>query len=114
MKMVSCSYMSGLHSVPVVDRIPTDYIVWNVGDIFGDDGLVAICKILVGYSIDRDSVKALRVSPDDAKILRNAAAYGIGKKADAVSASKKTGKSWVMKRKVAFAKAALPVFDRVS
>ncbi len=107
----------------VVDRIPAGYFVWNIGSNMGHDEYILLCeKLYPGlkksdpeyYSINRDTLKAIKLDKEEVKLLRSAAGYGVCSKKDALSAIKRNAKSSLQKKKKALAEKAIGVFERIT
>lgn len=72
------------HVYELVTKIPKGFHVWNIGDNMGADDLIPICERVSNdrfsddyWKIKPETLKAIRLSPDDVKILRDAAMYGV-------------------------------------
>lgn len=84
----------------VVDFIPGNYQVWNIGDNMAD-GYLPLCMLVPGtYSIVPESLKAIKVEDADLlKLLRSGASWGVHDLKSCKKVMKrKTVKHWWDKR----------------
>ena len=73
------SYGGGFpkHCYKIVDRAPRDFIVWNIGDNLGNDEFIPFCqKIPNSYSINPNTLKAVKLPAEDVQVLRKVAGRG--------------------------------------
>ena len=54
----------------VVDRIPKNYVIWNIGSN-APEGYLPICKLKDKYNIDISTIKAIKIENSDL-LLRSA------------------------------------------
>lgn len=102
------------HSYEVVEKIPAGFFVWNIGRN-APAGYIAIAE--QGdeeYTINPDTLKAIKLNDDEITKLDNAASYGITnlEKAKKAIASKRSGRMADRKRVVALA--VIEIFERIS
>ena len=102
----------------IVEKIPSGFYVWNIGDnMKHDDYIPLACDLFPDdkndYTIDRDNLKAIHLTPEKVMRLRRAASYGIGnlKKCESVLKSKRSG--GMMTRKKELAKDAIDIFREI-
>ena len=103
----------------IVEKIPAGFFVWNIGDNMGLDEYIPICKDLhpedkENFEIDAASLKAIKLSINEVKALRQAASWGVNSKSTAEKAlkSKRTGYNADRKRKAATA--TIEIFERIT
>lgn len=103
----------------IVEKIPKNFFVWNIGENMGLDEYIPICKDLhpedkENFEIDTASLKAIKLPINEVKTLRQAASWGVNSKATAEKAlkSKRTGYSADRKRKAATA--TIDIFKRIT
>ena len=103
----------------IVEKIPSNYFIWNIGENMGTDEYIPICEDLHpedkdNYEINQNTVKAIKLSIEEVKALREAAHVGINSKKTAEKAlkSKRTGYNADRKRKVATA--TIDIFKRIT
>lgn len=66
----------------IVEKIPSNYLVWNIGENMGTDCYIPICQMLhpenkEDFSINQDTLKAVKITPEEFKKLQKAASYGV-------------------------------------
>ena len=103
----------------IVEKVPANFFVWNIGDNMGLDEYIPICKDLhpedkENFEIDTISLKAIKLPINEVKTLRQAASWGVNSKATAEKAlkSKRTGYNADRKRKAATA--TIDIFKRIT
>ena len=103
----------------IVEKIPIHYFVWNIGENMGTDEYIPICEDLHpedkdNYEINPNTVKAIKLSVEEVKALRQAASWGVNSKSTAEKAlkSKRTGYNADRKRKAATA--TIDIFKRIT
>ena len=103
----------------IVEKIPSNYFIWNIGENMGTDEYIPICEDLQpedkdNYEINQNTVKAIKLSIEEVKALREAAHVGINSKKTAENAlkSKRTGYNADRKRKAATA--TIDIFKRIT
>ena len=94
----------------IVEKIPTNYEIWNIGDHMQVAALVPLCQCDKSYSINPDTLKAIKMTPEEAAIVKKTSMwYGLGSaKACAKCLRRKSGKA---SKKIAAAK-ALAIFEK--
>lgn len=76
------SYESGqIISYEIVEKIPAGFFVWNIGENMGTDEYIPLCEYLHhedkdDYSINVETLKAIKLKTESIKILREAAQWG--------------------------------------
>ena len=103
----------------IVEKIPSNYFIWNIGENMGTDEYIPICEDLHpedkdNYEINQNTVKAIKLSIEEVKALREAAHVGINSKKTAEKAlkSKRTGYNADRKRKAATD--TIDIFKRIT
>lgn len=103
----------------IVEKIPSGFFVWNIGENMGTDEYIPICEDLHpedkdNYEIKTSTLKAIRLSREDVEALREAASCGVNNKATAEKAlkSKRTGYNADRKRKAATD--TIDIFKRIT
>ena len=67
---------SGSHEFEVVEKMPKDYVIWNIGDNMVD-GYLPIC-LCDGFNVTVSSLKAIKIDDaEELKLLRECAGYGV-------------------------------------
>ena len=103
----------------IVEKIPAGFFVWNIGDNMGLDEYIPICKDLHpgdkdNFEIDTASLKAIKLSINEVKALRQAASWGVNSKATAEKALKSKRKGYNADRKRKAAAATIEIFERIT
>ena len=106
-------------SYEVVGKIPTGFFIWNIGENMGDDEYIPICEDLhpedkENYEINPNTVKAIKLSVEEVKALRQAASWGVNSKATAEKALKSKRKGYNADRKRKAAAATIEIFERIT
>ena len=103
----------------IVEKMPKNFFVWNIGENMGTYEYIPICEDLHpedkdNYEINQNTVKAIKLSIEEVKALREAAHVGINSKKTAEKAlkSKRTGYNADRKRKAATA--TIEIFERIT
>lgn len=104
----------------IVNKIPSGYFVWNIGDNMGSDDYIPLCELFNpsdndGFQINENTLKAIKLDTNDVMSLREAASYGV---CDLKSAKRtfkfKNPKSYITKRKKEYAINTLEIFKKIS
>ena len=103
----------------VVDKIPSGFFVWNIGENMGTDEYIPICEDLHpedkdNYEINTRTLKAIRLSLEDVEALREAAHVGIVSKKTAEKALKSKRKGYWSDRKREQAAKTIEIFKRIT
>ena len=106
-----------LHTYRVVDKMPSGYIVWNIGKNMGHDEYIPICTPLptedCPYAINPYTVAAIKLPVDEVSSLRRAAQLGITslREAERAIRSRRSGRRTTEKRKIS--EKVRPIFERI-
>ena len=103
----------------IVEKIPAGFFVWNIGDNMGLDEYIPICKDLHpgdkdNFEIDTASLKAIKLSINEVKALREAAHIGIVSKKTAEKALKSKRRGYWSDRKREQAEKTIDIFKRIT
>ena len=103
----------------IVEKIPKNYFVWNIGENMGTDEYIPICEDLRpedkdNYEINPNTVKAIKLSVEEVKALRKAASVGINSKKTAEKALKSKRRGYWSDRKRAEAEKTIDIFKRIT
>ena len=106
-------------SYEVVEKIPSGFFVWNIGENMGDDEYIPICEDLHpedkdNYEINPNTVKAIKLSVEEVKALRKAAHVGINSKKTAERALKSKRHGYCSDRKREQAEKTIDIFKRIT
>ena len=102
----------------IVEKIPTGFFVWNIGDNMGHDEYIPLCKDLhpedkENFEIDTTTLKAIKLPINEVKALREAAHIGIVSKKTAEKAIKSKRRGYTSDRKRAAAELTIEIFRRI-
>ena len=104
----------------VIDKIPKDYFVWNIGEDNAPSGYLPLCQKLTqnkdDYRINPGTLRAIEVNPLVRRTLLNAAGYGINSKQSAEKElqRKREPKTYIAKMKRRYAETCLSIFETIS
>lgn len=103
----------------IVEKIPSNYFVWNIGENMGTDEYIPICEDLHpedkdSYEINTSTLKAIRLRREDVEALREAAHIGIVSKKTAEKALKSKRRGYWSDRKRKAATATIDIFKRIT
>ena len=108
-----------IQTYEVVEKIPAVFFVWNIGENMGDDEYIPICEDLHpedkdNYEINPNTVKAIKLSVEEVKALREAASVGINSKKTAEKALSSKRRGYWSDRKRAEAEKTIDIFKRIT
>ena len=103
----------------IVEKVPADFFVWNIGDNMGLDEYIPICKDLhtedkENFEIDSTTLKAIKLPINEVKALRQAANWGVNSKETAEKALKSKRKGYNADRKRKAAATTIEIFERIT
>ena len=103
----------------IVDKIPLGFYVWNIGENMGSDEWIPLAQDLnpgdkENFEINPETLKAIRLNPEEVQILRKAAGIGVNnlKAAEKALKSKRLGYWSDRKRKAA--EMTIDIFRKIS
>lgn len=102
----------------IVKKIPFNFYIWNIGKNMGSDEYIPLCQDLYpgiknNYSINPDTLRAIKLSKEEVEILREAAGWGVVSLKEAEKALKSKRKGYTADRKRAAAELAIEIFRRI-
>ena len=110
-------YINGHHDIfEIVDSVDSSYRVWNIGEYMGRSDLIPLCQMEDPIKIGRGTLKAVRLSECEVRILRDAACYGVSSLQEAREALESERGGWLTALQVIrkdLARKSLPVFERI-
>lgn len=103
----------------IVDKIPSGFFVWNIGENMGSDEYIPLAQDLKpgdkeNFEINPYTLKAIKLSVEDVKLLRAAASVGIVSKSTAEKAMKSKRKGYWSNRKREQAEKTIEIFNRIT
>ena len=103
----------------IVEKIPSNYLVWNIGENMGTDCYIPICQMLhpgnkEDFSINRDTLKAVKVTPEEFKKLQKAASYGVSSLKSAEKALRSKRHGYMSDKKRGLAALTIDIFKKIT
>lgn len=103
----------------IVEKIPRNYFVWNIGENMGTDEYIPICEDLHpedkdSYEINTSTLKAIKLSCEEVEILREAAHVGINSKKTAEKALKSKRRGYWSDKKREQAEKTIDIFNKIT
>lgn len=103
----------------IVDKIPSGFFVWNIGENMWSDEYIPLAQDLKpgdkeNFEINPYTLKAIKLSVEDVKLLRAAASVGIVSKSTAEKAMKSKRKGYWSNRKREQAEKTIEIFNRIT
>ena len=98
----------------VVNKIPKNYEIWNIGDNMAD-GYLPLCEFKEGYNVNIETLKAIKIEGEELEILRHAVNYGVKDLKSAKKAlNRKNPKSYIARKKADFARQTITILEQIS
>ena len=103
----------------IVEKIPSGFFVWNIGENMGSDEYIPICEDLhpedkENFEINTSTLKAIKLIPEEVNALRQAASWGVNNKDTAEKALKSKRTNYNAERKRKAATATIEIFERIT
>ena len=103
----------------IVEKIPSNYFIWNIGKNMGTDEYIPLCEDLHpedkdSYDINASTLKAIKLSREEVETLREAAHIGIVSKKTAEKAIKSKRRGYWSDRKREQAEKTIDIFRRIT
>lgn len=103
----------------IVEKMPKNFFVWNIGENMGTDEYIPICEDLHpedkdNYDINASTLKAIKLSREEVETLREAAHIGIVSKKTAEKAIKSKRRGYWSDRKREQAEKTIDIFRRIT
>ena len=103
----------------IVDKIPFNFFVWNIGENVGTHEYIAIAEWLEpgnkdNYNIKPETVKVIPVKPDEWEKLNKAASVGIDSIKTAEKALRSKRRGYWSDRKRKAAEMTIDIFQKIS
>lgn len=103
----------------IVEKIPFGFFVWNIGENMGSDEYVPLCQYLSpgikdDYSINPDTLRAIKLPKEDVELLREAAGWGVNSLETARKALKSRRHSYTAEKKRESARKTIVIFERIT
>lgn len=102
----------------VVDKIPSGFFVWNIGENMETHEYIPVCEDLhpedkENYEINAATLKAVKVAPDEWEKLNKAAHWGVGNLKQAEKAIKSKRHGYTSDKKRAAAELTIEIFRKI-
>ena len=112
-------FCEGTDVFEIVEKIPANYFVWNIGENLGTDEYIPLAEDLHpedkdNYEINQYTLKAIKLSVEDVKLLRHAANFGINSKETAEKALRSKRRGYMSDRKREEAEKTIDIFKSIS
>ena len=103
----------------IVEKIPNNYFIWNIGENMGTDEYIPICEDLHpedkdSYDINASTLKAIKLSREEVETLRESAHIGIVSKKTEEKALKSKRRGYWSDRKREEAEKTIDIFKRIT
>jgi hypothetical protein len=103
----------------IVDKIPSGFFVWNIGENMGSDEYIPLAQDLKSgdkesFEINPYTLKAIKLDSEEVKLLRNAASVGVNNRITAEKALKSKRKGYWSNRKREQAEKTIEIFNRIT
>ena len=98
----------------IVEKIPENYVVWNIGENMGTDKYIPICQLKTKYDVDLFSLKAVPVTSEEYKRLQDASSWGVSSLKNAEKALKSKRRGYISDKKRVLAASAIEIFRKIS
>ena len=107
------------HKFQIVKKIPEGFFVWNIGENMGSDEWIPLAQDLKpgdkeNFDINPDTLKAIRLKPEEVQILRKAAGIGVNNLKTAERALKSKRRGYWPDRKRKAAEMTIDIFREIS
>lgn len=103
----------------IVEKIPFGFFVWNIGENMESDEYIPLCQdlhpeIKDDYSINRDTLRAIKLPTEEVELLREAAGWGVNSLETARKALKSRRRGFISDKKRENAQKVLGIFEEIT
>ena len=103
----------------IVDKIPGNFYIWNIGENMGADEWIPLAQYLKpgdkeNFEINPETLKAIRLNPEEVQILRKAAGIGVNNLKAAEKALKSKRRGYWSDRKKKEAENTIEIFRKIT
>ena len=107
------------HVFKIVEKIPFNFYVWNIGENMGSDEYIPLCQDLYpgikdNYSINPDTLRAIKLPKEEVELLREAAGWGVGNLKEAEKALKSKRHSYIAEKRRESSRKTIDIFKRIT
>nr|DAT84032.1 MAG TPA: hypothetical protein [Bacteriophage sp.] len=103
----------------IVNKIPFGFYVWNIGENMGSDEYIPLCQDLYpgikdDYSINPDTLRAIKLPKEEVELLREAAGWGVTSLETARKALKSRRRGCIAEKERENARKTIDIFERIT
>lgn len=103
----------------IVEKIPFNFYVWNIGKNMGSNEYIPLCQDLYpgikgNYSINPDTLRAIKLPKEEVELLREAAGWGVVSLKEAEKALKSKRHSYIAEKRRESARKTIDIFERIT
>lgn len=102
----------------IVESVPNTYFVWNIPEICDGEyvpfGMTVRPNDRECFDVNINTLKAVKMSKEEVKILHSAASCGAGTIKEATRILRRAAKTAYMRERQARAKKALPILEKIT
>lgn len=103
----------------IVKKIPFNFYIWNIGKNMGSDEYIPLCQDLYpgikdNYSINPDTLRAIKLPKEEVKLLREAAGWGVVSLKEVEKALKSKRHSYIAEKRRESARKTIDIFKRIT
>lgn len=103
----------------IFEKIPSGFYVWNIGENMGSDEYIPLCQdlhpeIKDDYSINRGTLKAIKLPKEEVELLREAASWGVNSLETARRALKRRRRGCITEKKRENSRKTIDIFERIT
>lgn len=103
----------------IVEKIPKGFFIWSIGENMGSDVWIPLAQDLKpgdkeNFEINPQTLKAIRLNPEDVQALRKAAHVGVNNLKTAERALKSKRRGYWSDRKRKAAEMTIDIFRKIS
>jgi len=107
------------YTFEIVDRIPENFLVWNIGGIDGYEEYIPLCELLHPedkncYDVNTSTLKAIKLTKEEVNVLSDAAHYGVNNLKTAEKALKSKRRGPLSNQKRAHAEKTIEIFKKIA
>ena len=111
--------MWNTYTFEIVEKIPENYYIWNIGENMGSNEWIPLAEDLnpgdkEDYHVNTETLKAIRLNPEEVHILRKAAGIGVNNLKTAERALKSKRRGYWSDRKRKAAEMTIDIFRKIS
>lgn len=119
MKTITSETLFNTHTFEVVEKIPANFFVWNIGKNMMHDDYIPICEDAhpghkEDYTINQNTLKAIKLTTEEVMSLRNAASYGVNSLETARKALRSKRKGYMSNKKRELATMVIDIYKRIT